>query len=43
MKVINISVLTDKIIRLGRRGEGNVRCTAAGTSSTIGTWTEITR
>lgn len=25
MKVINISVLTDKIIRLGRRGEGNVR------------------
>ena len=25
MKVINISVLTGKIIRLGRRGEGNVR------------------
>lgn len=25
MKVINISVLTDKIIRLGRRGEGNIR------------------
>ena len=25
MKVINISVSTDKIIRLGRRGEGNVR------------------
>ena len=25
MKVINISVLTDKIIRLGRRGEGSVR------------------
>lgn len=25
IKVINISVLTDKIIRLGRRGEGNVR------------------
>ena len=25
MKVINISILTDKIIRIGRRGEGNVR------------------